>query len=81
MAKAPTAPATRNRYEAIIEKIFQRHHEKGAMQFAFNRDEREAVAKQLKIVLPKNLGDFYNNKLIIAPSFPRSGNDGKLMLE
>ena len=57
MVKAPTAPATRNRYEAIIEKIFQRHHEKGATQFSFNRDEIEAVAKQLKIVLPKNLGD------------------------
>lgn len=57
MAKTSAAPAVRNRYEAIIEKIFQRHHEKGATQFAFNRDEIEAVAKQLKIVLPKNLGD------------------------
>ena len=57
MAKAPTAPAVRNRYEAITEKIFQRHHEKGATQFSFNRDEMEAVAKQLKIVLPKNIGD------------------------
>ena len=57
MVKAPTAPATRNRYEAIIEKIFQRHHEQGATQFSFNRDEIAAGAKQLKIVLPKNLGD------------------------
>ena len=57
MAKTPAAPATRNRYEAIIEKIFQRHHDKDATQFSFNRDEIEAVAKQLKIVLPKNLGD------------------------
>ena len=55
--KTPQGPAVRNRYEAIIERIFQRHHEKGATQFTFNRDEIEAVAKQLKIVLPKNLGD------------------------
>ena len=54
MAKAPAA---RNRYEIIIEKIFQRHHEKDATQFSFKRDEIEAVTKQLKIELPKNLGD------------------------
>ena len=60
MAKAQNAPiasATRNRYEVIIEKIFQRHHEKDSTQFSFNRDEIEVVAKQLKIILPKNLGD------------------------
>lgn len=54
MAKAPIV---RNRYEAIIEKIFQRHYKKGAAQFSFERKEIEAVAKQLKLVLPKNLGD------------------------
>lgn len=54
MAKFPKAP---NRYEAIIEKIFQRHYIKGSMRFAFDRTEIEGVAKQLKIQLPKNLGD------------------------
>jgi hypothetical protein len=54
MAKAPTA---RNRYEVIIEKIFQRHHQKEATHFSFERKEIEDVAKQLKILLPKNLGD------------------------
>ena len=54
MAKAPVV---RNRYEVIIEKIFQRHYQKDAAQFSFERKEIEDVAKQLKIVLPKNLGD------------------------
>lgn len=54
MARAAQA---QNRYEAIIEKIFQRHYEKNSVRFTFDRNEFEAVAKQLKIVLPKNLGD------------------------
>ena len=46
-----------NRYEAIIEKIFSGHYEKGATRFAFDRQEIEDVAKLLKIILPKNVGD------------------------
>ena len=46
-----------HRYEAIIEKIFSGHYEKGAIRFAFDRQEIEDVAKLLKITLPKNLGD------------------------
>ena len=46
-----------NRYEAIIEKIFLGHYTKGATTISFARIEIETVAKQLKIELPKNLGD------------------------
>ena len=54
MAKAINAL---NRYEAIIEEIFRSHYEKGASRFSFDRQEIDAVARTLKIVLPKNLGD------------------------
>ena len=54
MAKAINAL---NRYEAIIEEIFRNHYENGASRFSFDRQEIDAVARTLKIVLPKNLGD------------------------
>ncbi len=44
-----------NRYEAIIEKIFTNHF-KNTDDFEFARDEVVAVARKLKIELPKNLG-------------------------
>ena len=56
-----------NRYEAIIEKIFSGHYEKGATRFAFDRQEIEDVAKLLKITLPKNLGDLIYSFRYRAP--------------
>jgi hypothetical protein len=46
-----------NRYEAIIERIFRTHFKKGVTRFAFRREEIEAVAAELHMDLPKNLGD------------------------
>lgn len=46
-----------NRYQAIIERVFVRHYKPGATEVVFERDELVAVAKELKIELPKNLGD------------------------
>jgi hypothetical protein len=54
MAKAS---AGQNRYEAIIEKIFKRHHVDGKKRLPFDREEIETAASQLRIALPKNLGD------------------------
>lgn len=51
MAKQP------NRYQQIIERIFDDHYQSGAEQVAFERDELVVVAQQLGITLPKNLGD------------------------
>lgn len=47
----------KNRYDAIIERIFQTHYKHGLAEFEFTRDEFEAVARALGIDLPKNLGD------------------------
>ncbi len=46
-----------NRYAQIIESIFSSHHKRGIDQFEFDREEFEAIARKLKIRLPKNLGD------------------------
>jgi hypothetical protein len=47
----------RNRYEQIIERIFLAHYERGSKEVVFDRDEITAVANQLGIDIPKNLGD------------------------
>src|SRR5690606_33089385 len=47
----------RNRYEAIIEKVFFAHYKQGATEVEFSREELETYANELGIRLPKNLGD------------------------
>ncbi|MGA1999987.1 MAG: hypothetical protein ABSG52_08335 [Terriglobales bacterium] len=47
----------KNRYEALISKVFHNHFKKRSSQFEFERDELQAVAKTLGIALPNNLGD------------------------
>ena len=49
--------ATKNRYVKIVEKIFFNHYREGAREVFFKREEINRVAQQLKIELPKNLGD------------------------
>lgn len=46
-----------NRYSQIIEKIFFKHYKKNATCVEFEREEIVAVAKELRIGVPKNLGD------------------------
>ncbi len=46
-----------NRYSAIIARIFLTKFKRGMSDIEFRREEIEKVAKQLKIKLPKNLGD------------------------
>jgi hypothetical protein len=46
-----------NRYSVLIEAIFSKYYRKGTTEIPFERDELEKAAKDLKIKLPKNLGD------------------------
>lgn len=55
MADKKTRP--QNRYQAIIERVFELHYTKNATEFEFSRDEFEQIAVSLGITLPKNLGD------------------------
>jgi len=51
------ASRTRNRYRALIEKIFFDHYREGATALDFTRQEIKDAASDLDIVLPDNLGD------------------------
>lgn len=48
---------SKNRYEAIIVKIFLTHYKKGDKEVFFDRDEISKTAKKLGVELPKNIGD------------------------
>ena len=50
-------PKKRALYEDLIVKIFNNHYKKGVDAFEFVRTEIEAVAAELDLRLPKNLGD------------------------
>ena len=47
----------RNRYQALIEKIFLDHYRDGETTFEFDRTEIKSAAQSLEIDLPDNLGD------------------------
>ena len=49
--------AAKNRYSALIESVFRSGYKKGMTEVPFHRDELTATAKNLRIALPKNLGD------------------------
>ncbi len=46
-----------NRYAQIVERIFLATHKKGQEEVLFSRTDIEKAAKDLKIDLPKNIGD------------------------
>lgn len=48
---------TQNRYQVLIEGVFFDGYRKDSKQFEFAREDLERKADQLKIKLPKNLGD------------------------
>ncbi len=46
-----------NRYSQIIEKIFFKYFTEGSTEVSFEREDIVRVAHELKVKLPKNLGD------------------------
>ncbi|MEX2261797.1 MAG: hypothetical protein WD696_07585 [Bryobacteraceae bacterium] len=69
-----------NRYSAIIGTIFHRHYSDGSTQFEFTRGELEEVAKELGIVLPKNVGDniySFRFRTALPPEIVRTAGAGK----
>lgn len=77
MSEAPTRKP--NRYIAIIERIFFSHYEQGKKEFQFARDEIISVAKDLEIVLPKNIGDLiysFRYRYELPQSILATANEG-----
>jgi len=56
-SKTGVSQRSQNRYQALIERIFFAHYEKGARELPFVRDEIKRAAKDLGVELPENLGD------------------------
>jgi hypothetical protein len=54
---SPENSPKNNRYDKLIEKVFLDHYQANSNEVYFDRDEFELAAKELKIKLPKNLGD------------------------
>ena len=50
-------PIISNRYSKIIEKIFQKYYKKQTSEILFSREDIINTCKELKILLPKNIGD------------------------
>lgn len=48
-----------NRYQQLIAEIFRRHYEPGMREFRFDRDEVKAIANDLALTLPSNIGDVF----------------------
>lgn len=46
-----------NRYQQIIEKIFEARYQEGDHKVLFERADIEQAAEELQVRLPKNLGD------------------------
>ena len=45
------------RYQKIIEALFFNHYREGSVGFIFSREEIAKAAEQMKVEVPKNLGD------------------------
>lgn len=57
------ATRKKNRYAAIIEKVFFSKYTKGNEEITFEREDLERAANALRLELPKNLGDvIYANR-------------------
>jgi len=75
--------SSKNRYEAIIEKIFLSKYEDGMREVDFERSEMIAIARELKIDLPKNLGDLvysFRYRASLPPSIQNTAPSGEVWI-
>jgi hypothetical protein len=75
----PQEVQSSNRYVKLIEKLFEKHFKPGMTIVPFERDEIERLATQLKIQLPKNLGDLiytFRYRMSLPVSITRLASHG-----
>jgi hypothetical protein len=71
---------SKNRYAAIIERIFNSKFKPGTTHLDFERDEIVTIARQLRLKLPKNLGDLiysFRYRSALPPSIQTIAGAGK----
>ncbi|MBI5936929.1 MAG: endonuclease [Betaproteobacteria bacterium] len=70
----------KNRYDAIIAKVFANHYSPKHDSFDFTRDEFEETAAKLGIKLPKNIGDVlysFRYRKDLPDSVVKTASEGK----
>ncbi len=80
MPKIDDTKISANRYAQIIERIFSSHYTEGATEVCFERKEIEAVAQELNINLPKNLGDIvysFRYRVTLPASIREKATEGR----
>ena len=73
----------KNRYSAIIERIFLAKYKSGMKEVDFKREEMVKYAKKLKIDLPKNLGDLvysFRYRATLPKSIQKKAGKGKVWI-
>lgn len=74
---------TKNRYQAIIERIFLSQYKTGATEVHFRREDMVRFAAQLKIELPKNLGDLvysFRYRAALPKRIQETAGEGKVWI-
>lgn len=69
-----------NRYGQIIERIFLARYREGAREIIFEREDLVAVAEELQIKLPKNLGDViysFRYRAALPDAIQSRGSEGE----
>ena len=70
----------KNRYTRLVEWVFFKHYREGDESVAWNREDLEDAARELKVDLPKNLGDViysFRFRYPIPKSIASKAPDGK----
>lgn len=73
----------KNRYAAIIERIFNSKFKPGMTELEFVRNEMETFARQLRVSLPKNLGDLiysFRYRAALPESIQARAASGKIWI-
>jgi len=73
-------PGEQNRYSSIIERIFKARYKPGMREVEFERAEFDKFAKELKIVLPLNLGDIvysFRYRVALPETIQRTAGKGE----
>jgi len=73
----------KNRYQAIIERVFFSKYRAGVVEVRFKREDLTKFASELKIELPKNLGDLvysFRYRAALPKKIQKTATEGKVWI-